>query len=73
MMWNLSCDENLEVLDVTVKDRHILNLGDKHSSQPPMDDSSNILNLLLYAKESFRISDAAYHVCNFLYYRGHAK
>ena len=53
------CDKNLEVSDVTVKDRQVLNLADKLSSQPPMDYSSNILNLLLYAKESFRISDAA--------------
>ena len=32
------CDENLEVLDVTVKDKRsdsVLNLADKHSGQPP--------------------------------------
>jgi hypothetical protein len=64
------CDKNLEVLDVTVKDKrsdNTLNLADKHSVILPTDDNSNILNLLLYAKERFRISDSAYHELSMLF------
>ena len=64
------CDENLEVIDVTVKDKQsdsMLNLADKHPHVPSTDDNSNILNLLLYAKERFRISDSAYHELSMLF------
>ena len=57
-MGSVLCDENLVVLDVAVKDKQldsILNLGDKHLSQPPMDDSLNLLNLLLYTKELYNL------------------
>ena len=64
------CDENLGVIDVTVKDKQsdsMLNLADKHPHVPSTDDNSNILNLLLYAKERFRISDSAYHELSMLF------
>ena len=54
-------------MDVTVKDKRcdsVLSLADKHSGQSPLD---TILNLLLYAKERFRISDAAYHELSMLF------
>lgn len=63
-------DENLEVLDVTVKDKRsnsTINLADKGADHPPMDDSSNTLNLLLYAKQRFRISNTAYHELSMLF------
>ena len=53
MLWIVLCDKNLEVLNVTVKDKQsdsILNLAGKHPHGPSI-DNSNILNLLLYAKE----------------------
>ena len=53
---SVSCDENLEVIDVTIKDKQsdsMLNLADKHPHVPSTDDNSNILNLLLYAKKQF--------------------
>ena len=63
------CDDQLKVLDVTVKDKRsdtTLNLADSRPVTLPMDDNDD-LNLLLYAKEKFRISDAAYHELSMLY------
>ena len=63
------CDENLEVTDVTVKDKQsdsMLNLADKHPHVPSTDDNSNILNLLLYAKEQFIVAfDCTIHFPSF--------
>ena len=59
-------DENLQVLDDKRSDSTI-NLSDKHADHPLIDDSSNMPNLLLYAKERFRISDAAYHEQSMLF------
>ena len=63
------CDDQLKVLDITVKDKRsdtTLNLADSRAVTLPMDDNDD-LNLLLYAKEKFRISDAAYHELSMLY------
>ena len=64
-------DKQLEVVDITVKDKQTgttMNLDSGHSCNTECSSTdANLLNLLLYAKERFGISNAAYHELSMLF------
>ena len=64
-------DKQLEVVDVTVKDKRTgttMNLDSGHPCNTEYSSAdANLLNLLLYAKERFGILNAAYHELSMLF------
>ena len=64
-------DKQLEVVDVTIKDKRTgttMNLDSGHPCNTEYSSAdANLLNLLLYAKERFGISNAAYHELSMLF------
>ena len=63
-------DKQLQIVNVTVKDTQTgttMNLESGHRQYTEYLSNENLLNLLLYAKERFGISNAAYHEISMLF------